>query len=72
LQNKEHQYDGKKKQELKDKASNTLENLEQNLKPRTLDREALFCEGESQSSEESLRAVKFFNSGSLLFIGARG
>jgi hypothetical protein len=41
LQNKEHQYDGKKKQELKDKASNTLEDLEQNLKPRTLDREAL-------------------------------
>jgi hypothetical protein len=60
------------KQELKDKENNTLEKSEENLKPRTLERKANFREGESYDSQQSNTAVKNFNSGSLLFIGARG
>jgi hypothetical protein len=37
----------KQKKELRNKESNTLEKFEEILKPRTLDREALFCESES-------------------------
>jgi hypothetical protein len=31
----------------REKESNALENFEENMKPQTLDREALSCEGES-------------------------
>jgi hypothetical protein len=37
-----------------------------------LERKTNFREGESYDSQQSKKAVKKFNSGSLLFIGARG
>jgi hypothetical protein len=60
LQNKEHQYDEKQKQEVRDKESNTLEKFGEHLKPQTLDHRALFREGEDYSSQQSKRAVKKF------------
>jgi hypothetical protein len=71
-QSKGHKYNGKNKQELRDKENNTLEMFEKNLKPRKLERKTNFHERESYNSQQSKRAVKNFNSGSLLFIGARG
>jgi hypothetical protein len=62
----------RRKQELRNKKNSTLRKFGEKLKSQTLERKTNFCKGESCNSQQSKTVVKKINSGSHLFIGARG